>query len=208
MKNSLILIFIMMIIPVANAQRVFHFGMEGGINGSQISGDTYGGYNQPGGYAGIYTRIHIKERYAFQLGIAFSQKGARKIQRPEKGDYSFYDLRLNYIEVPIIFRVNLRKIIGETGLFGAYLTSSSEENLQGPVVPFRPFHKAEFGGYLGAGYKWGENLEFTVRASNSLIPVREHMSGTAFRWNRGQYSAVLTFMLRFTFPSKESRVVG
>ncbi len=48
-----------------------------GINGTQIDGDTYKGYNKPGLMIGMGTYFEVKEDLTFHFSGLFNQKGAQ-----------------------------------------------------------------------------------------------------------------------------------
>lgn len=195
--------FFSVFVPELLAQKTFQVGPVAGIQGSQLSGDTYQGYHQPGIYAGLFTRWQQKEKLSFQFEIAFSQKGARDIANPAKGDFISYDLRLNYIEVPVFIRPQFRGFTLDFGLSFARLINFSEEDQNGPRIPVRPFRNFEFAGLIGAGYEFNDRISFSVRALRSLLPVREHQSSQRFWWNPGQLNSVLCFAAYYTFSGKE-----
>lgn len=192
-----VLSFAFLFITVAKAQLKFQSGPIIGIQGSQISGDTYGGYNMPGVYAGLFTNIRNTDQISFQIEVAYSQKGARKIPDPRNGDLTSYDLRLNYIEIPVFLRPQFKDFSFDIGLSYGQLLGYYENDQFGPRLPVRPFRKFELGGLIGAGYNWGEHLLFSVRVIRSLIPVREHQSTIAFWWNPGQMNNALCFSLAY-----------
>ena len=77
-------------------KNVFTFKPALGINACQIHGDGYSGYNKLGLFGGIAVNAALKSKSSLELGIYFSQKGARHVPRPLKGDYNQYFLNLSY----------------------------------------------------------------------------------------------------------------
>ncbi|MFM8917100.1 MAG: hypothetical protein ACKOGP_05095 [Bacteroidota bacterium] len=43
------------------------------------------------------------------------------------------------------------------------------------------------------------------RFETSLLPIRPHLSGQTYQWNRGQYNTVLLFALQYRFNKAEAR---
>lgn len=201
-RLTFILLLISYINPVAFSQRVFRIGPTLAIQGSQLSGDTYQGYNQPGIYAGLVTNWNQNDRLSFQFEVAFSQKGARHNPNPNKGDFTSYDLRLNYIEIPFFFRIKMKSLLLDAGLAFGRLLNYSELDQNGIRQPERPFYRNEFSGLLGACYPINERLLLFVRAGRSLLPVRAHQSSTAFWWNPGQMNSILCFGANFLLNVK------
>lgn len=193
--NKTFLILFLLFNSTSYSQVSFSAGPVLGIQGSQLSGDTYAGYNKPGLYAGLFANWSSKDDYSWQFEIAFSQKGARHIPNPGKGDYTSYDLRLNYIEIPFFWRPHFKGFTFDVGLSYGRLLGYSEYDQNGVRNPVRSFRKSEFAGLISAGYKWGDHFIFSVRATRSLFPVRDHQSAQYFWWNPGQMNSVLSFNL-------------
>lgn len=84
------------------AQEVFG-GLVFGINGSQVAGDVASGYDKAGIHAGLFAYTFISEKSVFQMELVYSQKGARK-NPTEKNGYQQYLLRLNYVDLPFIYK--------------------------------------------------------------------------------------------------------
>jgi hypothetical protein len=185
-----------------SAQLIFEAGPVIGIQGSQISGDNFGGYNQPGVYAGLYTNVRRNDEVSFQIEVSYSQKGARKIPNARLNDFTSYNLRLNYIEVPFYFRRKFKGFSFDFGFAYGQLLNYFEDNQFGQVMPVRAFRKTDFGGLLGAGYQIREHLTFSVRVVRSLIPVRNHTAQQAFWWNPGQLNNALLFSLSYKLGKK------
>lgn len=180
----------------SRSQSVFHAGAVTGINGSQLSGDTYSGFNQPGLYAGLFASTSLHERFDLRFEVAFTQKGSRHNPNPSKGDYSDYYLRLNYIEIPLIASFTSEKLQPmrfDLGLAYAVLLNASEVSHYNSALLPRPFHSYDFSGLLGLSYQLKEHFCLHLRAYNSLVPVRAHQSGTSWKWNLGQYTTLLYF---------------
>ena len=198
MKSVFYLLFFCFFINFVQAQR-FKGGISAGISTSQISGDTHGGFNKPGITGGGFVKYDFNEIYSGQFEINYIQKGARKSMRQDLGDYTFYLLRLNYIEVPVLIKYRHKQFVFETGPTIAALLSFTEENENGELPLLRGFHKYEAAFALGINYHFTDKLDMNWRYTNSVLPVREHLSGETFRWNRGQYSSVLAFTLHYQF---------
>lgn len=79
-----------------------------GANLSQIDGDYYFGYNQPGLRFGIETQYLISPKSFVTVGLGYSQTGARST-RSERGDAGGkgIQLRISSIEVPLLFNYRL-----------------------------------------------------------------------------------------------------
>ncbi len=197
MKNILSLITFVFLNIAAYCQ--FNFGVIGGFNGSQVSGDDLGGFNKFGGFGGIYTNIDASDNLNIEMEMVYTQKGSRKQARPNKFDFNSYLLQLNYIEVPLLFNFKVKGLGIEIGPSVATLLSFKEADQNGVFVSTRNFFKTEASFNAGVQYSFNKNLKGVFRFTNSVIPIRKHASGATYRLNLGQYNTVLTIMLKYSF---------
>lgn len=181
------------------AQERFRMGVTAGLNGTQVSGDELAGFDKLGAFGGVFVNRQLNEIWSAELAIVYSQKGSRKIADPENGDLFSYDLKLDYIEIPVTFRYGHQDFQFEVGPSFGTLISWSEENQNGPVQANRDFKEFEVGMNLGVIYNFSPNFGVNFRFNNSVLPIRPHASGATFRLNFGQYNTVLTLALRGSF---------
>ncbi|WP_149208044.1 porin family protein [Flavobacterium johnsoniae] len=102
------------------------FGVKGGFNMSNLygSGDDVDDNNILYGFnAGVYATLPISDFVAIQPEILFTTKGAKlEYSGLVDGDAKF---KLNYIEVPLLVRVNITKNFNvHAGGYASYLVSS------------------------------------------------------------------------------------
>jgi len=103
------------------------FGVKGGFNMSNLygSGDDVDDNNVLYGFnAGVYATLPISDFIAIQPEILFTTKGAKLEYNNAlvSGDAKF---KLNYIEVPLLVRVNITKNFNvHAGGYASYLVSS------------------------------------------------------------------------------------
>ena len=129
-----------------NKPSIFTFKPSLGLNGCQVHGDNAAGYNKLGMHGGILVNSYFTEKLSLDLGIVFTQKGARKNQDPENGDFSYFRVNLNYIEIPILLNYKLNKHYFLT--FGpslAYLINYTEDTEVGNWNGVYPFNDFEYG---------------------------------------------------------------
>ena len=191
-----ILILSLLVLPVLILKaQDFNGGVLAGLAASEISGDRLSGPNKAGIYAGAYVNRYFSLRSSVQMELDFIQKGSRS--NPDStNNYESYLLRLNYIELPVHYRYDfIERASFEVGLsFGVLIHSYEEANgyewTAGP--DFKPI---DLSLNFGLFYELVENLRINVRYSNSILAVRPHSQGQTYRWNRGQYNEVLSFVL-------------
>ncbi|MFN8231537.1 MAG: outer membrane beta-barrel protein [Bacteroidia bacterium] len=184
-----------------------------GFNACQIHGDNFAGYDKFGALVGIGVRANFKPKYSMALEISFSQKGSRHNQNPVKGDFTFYRVNLNYVDISLMTRVFLNKVyFVNLGFGGNYLINYQEDNQFGNWNNVWPFEKFEFSLNTGFGRKINENFNVEVRAGNSLLPIRPYglnatgifyPNAVARFFNKGLYNNILSLVLTYKINLKK-----
>jgi hypothetical protein len=193
MKKFLPLIAFVMIALTAASQR-FHGGVMAGGVASQVQGDTYGGFYKLGVYCGGFVGFDVGKFSTLQMELDFIQKGSRKNTNPDKGDEEFYLLRLNYIEVPLIWQVHfLKRITFEMGPAMDVLISSYEETQDGEIENVVPLRPVNLNALAGLSCDIIPSLKVNLRFIMSITTIR-HGSTTGYytrfgTW--GQYNDLL-----------------
>jgi hypothetical protein len=201
--------------PSLLAQR-FKGAVMGGMNIAQVDGDEVYGYRKVGGQFGVAAILPIK-KFDVTLETLFNQKGAReKQQYPDDtiNGYIYngaYDLRLNYVEVPVLahYTDKDRYTVGLGFSYGR-LVSFSEVEHDGEVPPYSDtvaFNKNDWDVLLDLQIRVWKQLKFNVRFSYSMAPIRERtyqdIRGQGIDpWTRKQYNNMLTFRLVYVFNEK------
>jgi len=184
----------------------FSGGIRLGLTGSEVSGDRLAGPNKAGFTASAYTSLFLTEDAGIQLEISYIQKGSRSTPS-EKNNYYSYKFKLDYVEMPILFKYELkelnvdivRKLGLELGLGFSYLVRSYEEEDGRECEPGEnpAFNKFETGIIAGMYYPLSSSLYFGFRFSNSLTPIRPHAFNSSVWYNKGQYHTVWSFSLYY-----------
>jgi hypothetical protein len=184
-----------------------------GMNACQIHGDSYSGYNKFGFLAGVAVNARVGEKTSLQLGFYFSQKGARHNPNFKTGDYSYYRLNLNYIDLPLSLRYFANdKYFITLGPSIAYLFSYSENINYTNMTGVYRFNKYEVGLNFGLGRKISEKFLIEVRCSNSITSIRDYgitskifyPNPVARFFNKGFYSNILSLIVSYNFDFGES----
>jgi hypothetical protein len=183
-----------------------------GLNASQIHGDAYDGFDKAGLFAGIAVNAFFDEKSSLEFGFYFSQKGARHIPKPQKGDLDFYFVNLNYLDLPLLYRHNLNKSFFITlGPSFAYLINYYEEINYANFTGSYRFNQFEYTVNFGLGKKIKEKFSVEVRTTNSLFPTRDYggIISTVFYpnpvaqfFNKGFYNNVLTLFCAYKIDLK------
>lgn len=207
--KKFIVSFIVLFPTLLISQGVFTVKGVFGINGCQIHGDSYSGYDKFGIIAGPVVNARLSERSSVELGFFFSQKGSRHNPNHKIGDYTFYRIHLNYIDLPLMLRFMLNeKYYLTLGPSMAYLISYSEQNEFGDWTGTNPFSKTEVGVNIGLGGEINEKWAIELRSSNSITPIRGYGGLTsrvyypnfiARAFNQGLYSNILSLFMTYKF---------
>ncbi len=187
------------------AQDRFKAALKAGISTSQVAGDTYSGFNKAGINAGASVATKLNEKWNLQFEIMYAQKGSKHIGDQSKGDYAYYIMRLDYIEIPLLLGYKHKKFTLEFGPGYSYLISGKEYDAYGIIQNALPFKKTELNGNIGISYTIYTNWKFTSRYTNSLLPIRGFTSGASVWYNHGQRNNVLSFTLSYTFGNGETK---
>ncbi len=184
----------------------------GGFNACQIHGDNFSGYNKFGVNFGLQVNTKLGNKTSFNIGIGYSQKGTRKNQKPEDGDFTFYRVNLHYAEVPLLMEFKLNKLYYLTlGGNVGYLFHYTEDNEFGNWNGVYPFNDFEFSCTAGLGRKLKEPWLVEVRTTNSFWPIREYgiianqvffPNALARFFNKGLYNNILSVSLLYKIKPK------
>lgn len=204
MRKTICIVLFIALFTIAKAQSKFGGGLTAGLAISQVSGDDLSGFNKPGAFAGVFGNYAFNSRNWFQAEINFIQRGSYKAPKDE--DNTLYSLNLNYIEVPLLYKIMPRgnHFIFEIGPSVSYLISAKEKSEIGEITTNPAFKKTGLDIQGGINYRMGKGFLVNFRASQSLLQVRNHQGDVSFRLNRGQYITTLSFTLRYDFNTENN----
>jgi len=186
---------------LGSAQLEFSGGLELGAVTSQVSGDALAGYDKFGLCVGPYVRATFSESSSARMSILYINKGSRRNANPDNNDFRTYVLKLDYLEVPILYNYTYESFRAELGIAAGVLINS-EEIETGISRPFlQPFESTEFSIVAGLNYSFTENLFVNTRFSQSIIPVRKSPStvNAGSFYEAGQYNTVIQLMFGYEF---------
>ncbi|HSG67829.1 MAG TPA: porin family protein [Bacteroidales bacterium] len=199
MKKILLTIVFASILVFGFSQR-FNGGAMIGLIAGQVAGDTYSGYSKVGPAAGFFVNFQPADHSSIQLELAYMQKGSRKSANTVKEDYDSYLLRLNYIEMPLLYRYHIRWFALEAGPSLGFFMSGYEE-YNGEDVKADDFASVTFQLNFGVVFTVAENWKFGIRTNNSLTNLRNQTyTGHVSRfWTHGQFSDLILFSVGYQF---------
>ncbi len=201
--RSLFLFLCMSLLIQKTFSQSFNAGMQGGMSATQVTGDGLGGFDKPGLFAGFMVNYPISDRADIQLEMNFIQKGSRGNAKPTAGNYDSYLLRLNYVELPLMVRFELKKPLRiELGLQFAYLINAREFDLYGevspdPSIPY--FHDLDFSGFGGLNYQIKDHWAISLRYAYSIIAIRPKPTTVTYRYDGGLFNEVLCTSVQYLF---------
>ncbi len=180
----------------------FGGGLIAGMSTSQVAGDMLGGFNKIGLLAGAYTSLKIKENLKLQFEIVYIEKGSRNPNMHEHNhpNSERIEINLSYIEMPLTVNLQQTENLGvELGIISAFNISATwNRPYEKNILALNPqYKKYDLGVCAGINYHITDNIILNTRISNSIIPIRPHVSGATNNWNKGQYNTVLSFAIHY-----------
>lgn len=216
-----IISLLLILTGIAGFAQKFNGGIAFGLANTDVFGTdpTDVDFNKVGFTIGLYTELPLNEKSDLRMEMNYIQKGSYippnfAADSVANGPDTSLRLRLNYIEIPIIFSHKFIFKIGgkpidrfsfEIGPSIGILVSSSVNISQtgfGPIVG-SPYKRFDFSAAVGFSYRIFDNLKFHFRYENSFLPIRKHPSGAIsfynLRPNIGETNMVFTYSLSYTF---------
>ncbi len=212
MKKSIFIFIVTATVVLfgANALKaqVFQGEVIGGFNLTQVDGDEVYGYHRIGAQLGLAAILPIK-KWDITLETLFSQKGSfRRSNYPGDSLNGQYDLRLNYVEVPLLVHYTDRQVIG-AGIGFSYgrLVYAKEIEHKGNGTPYSDsvkFNKDDFNFVAEVQFRIHRGLKFDIRFSYSILPIRQrtYYLNVPEPFTRKEYNNALTFRLVYVFNDK------
>lgn len=216
MRNTLLLLFLALYATAfsqtdySGRKDNFILGVTAGGTFSQVDGDTYSGYHQPGFTGGGFVYKPISKYWDVQFEIVFKQKGSSKTADVKNEDYAEYYINLNYVELPIVARYHFGRFSAEGGLYFGTLISSKEGDTNGDFDEgeTNAFTTFEMGTLVGLNFHFTPKLWINAKLGYSLTPIREPYDGNIeiyqpvkhiFTRKPGEYNNVMSFALYYAF---------
>ncbi|HAH60429.1 MAG: porin family protein [Lentimicrobiaceae bacterium] len=195
----------------AQAQRIMG-AVFTGFNASQVDGDEVYGYKKFGLNIGAAAIIPIDDKWSISLENAYSEKGAH--QRPRFLDSldGSYDLKLNYLEVPLMVHFTDKDIVtfGAGMSWGRLIGISEQRNgyeMAGTTLESGIYRNADLNLLLDVRFRLYKRFHFDVRYAYSIRPIatREIIdSKTGYPNIREQYNGLFSFRIMYKFNEQIS----
>ena len=175
-----VLLFVM---TVGLLGQKFNAGVFGGINVSQVSGDSYQGFNKLGINAGFFVNRLIDQHFYWQAELKYSTRGVYK--GPSDGDQTLYKSSYHIVELPLSVNYLFNeKILVELGTSPEVLIATLYWDENGLLDSSSYPENRRFGlsVFAGIGYWFSERMMAGLRYTNSALPFRDPEE-----WNNPQY---------------------
>jgi opacity protein-like surface antigen len=195
----------------SNAQR-FTGKLIAGINGSQIDGDNFSGFNQGGLLAGFGAAFTIDEHWSVGPEFLYSMKGSRTtLEQMEELGLPRIIYKLNYFDVPVIATYAVKPGFRcMAGLSVNYLLVAKIDNggNLGFVDRRDLFKNFDYQCLLGMEYEIFDNVWLQGRWSYSIVSTNA-VGTNNFSFpsgiRGGYFNNLLQFSLRFDMLRGESQ---
>jgi len=199
MKQIYAIVFFLLLSASVSVAQKFQGGVAAGLVGSQVAGDTYSGFDKPGAYVGIWVRLAVNDRSSVQTELSYFQKGSRHNPDEKRQNYTFYLMRLGYIEMPFLYQYHLKnKITLEVGPSFSFLLHSYEE-MDYQEITYGEFSLINPSFMAGIGFPLTEKLSAHFRMNSSLLSIRkDDVNGSVYRlFDHGQYNDCILFFVSY-----------
>lgn len=201
MKKNILVLAAVLMFGLSNAQEA-KFGLKGGLNISNFTGDTEGadlqsriGYN-----IGAFVAIKFSEKFTLQPEVLYSAQGVNFENfgaEVEGLGYYTADIKLKtaYINVPVMFKYYAaEKFSIEAGPQIGFLTSAkTETKLNGFSQTVEQdmkdsFETIDFGLNFGAGYDFTEHFSAGARYNLGLSNIAKTEQGDDTKLHNSVFS--------------------
>lgn len=192
-------------------------GLIFGLNMSQVDGDEVAGYKKPGLNAGATAIIPFGDVWSVSIETLLSQQGAFE-KYPRSWDsvltidmIPYYNLRLNYVQVPFLVHYNDKDIVTAGLGFAWSRLANGKEIEHGKLIDWEGFGSARRGPYdrndlsalVDIRFRLKNRLHFNFRFQYSMFSIREREYFTNIdSWKRNQYNNNLSFRVIYIFNEK------
>lgn len=190
MKKSILAIAIAFLgINAASAQESPLFGVKGGINFSNFSGDGINSYNDPDGRTsfnlGLLAEIPLSERFSIQPEVLYSGQGYDIADRNDADDIEY---QLDYINVPVLAKFYVVEGLSlEAGPQVGFLVNteidydpSGTNDNNSISLDDDQFNKVDLSVALGASYKFRGGFFVNARYNAGLSDIYDDSANTYF----------------------------
>ncbi|AWK02804.1 PorT family protein [Flavobacterium crocinum] len=180
MRNFFLAAIAVMSFGVVNAQDI-KFGVKGGVNLSNFTGDIEDASSKVGFHVGGFAEFKLSDKFAIQPELLYSAQGAKF-----EDSFSKEKVSMSYLNIPIMAKYYIiDKLSVEAGPQAGFLLSAKsnwESSYNGKVASGKDnikdiFKTTDFSFNVGAGYDFTENLSAGLRYNFGLSNISDSKEG-------------------------------
>ena len=200
----IVLVCLLELLSTRSFAQSFKAGLILGANTSQITGDALRGFDRISPNLGLFVNREFGKKFSMQLEMQYLGKGSRKNMGAKDSIPTFYVLRLNYIEVPLLLSYAIKpKILlvagPSIGVLISYKEADLYGDLKGQYSPKEQFKRIDYSGSFGGSWLINDSWTLNVLASNSIVPVRNYDGQISERLLHGQMNKSIMIRLYYKF---------
>lgn len=207
MKTIKKLVLLFLLIPsITNAQEHFNWGLKEGISRSQVSGNMYKGFHKSGFAGGAFIKARLFGNWTAAIDVMYTECGSMRRSNYTSGYVNSYFLQLNYIQIPLLFQYHISRVGIEFGPgYGLLMRTKEIIVTDGISYPgTKRFNKDEININFGVTYSFSSRFGYSIRYTNSIVPIRRNGDNSAKWFQYGQKNNVFVLCLTYEFGSEGS----
>ena len=195
-----------------------------GLNMSQIDGDNAHGYHRYGlhGGLGAIVPVYQKDYFSFDIAleVAYNQRGSYQRQQYKEDENGFtgeYDIRLNYLEVPLLFYFSDKNLasVGIGASYGRLIGLKEYEHGKPTNVNLTyngpdKYNLNDFCFLADAKIRLYERLKLGIRFQYSMAKIRTrdfYLINGEYEETRDQYNNCITARLIYVFNEDRTQYI-
>ncbi|BAX82206.1 porin family protein [Labilibaculum antarcticum] len=167
--KKLVLLFAIIAIGTSSFAQDIKYGVKGGLNLANFSGDDLNGDSKADIYFGGFMRMTLSEWLAFQPELVYSRQGSSDDSEGIESKF-----KTNFLNIPLLLRA---KMLGSDKLYaiagpqvGIHLSSELEED--GDSMDFdKGMRDMDFSVVLGLEYELNTQFSIEVRYNFGLSEI-------------------------------------
>ncbi len=198
-SGTVLVIMIMFIMAGSVSGQEFNAGFFGGLNISQVRGDSYQGFKKMGFNAGVFVNRLIDQDFYWQAEIKYGTRGV--YEGPTDTNATLYRSSYHILELPLsVHYLFDEKFILEMGISPEVLITTVFWDENGILDESSYPDNRRFGlsVFAGIGYWFTDRTMAGFRYTNSAVPFRDPEEWNNAQ-NRGFFHNVLSFDLAYRF---------
>ena len=190
----ILMLVLSVLMSVSIKGQQLNMAVFGGVNVSQVHGDSYAGFHKLGFSGGFLVNAMIDRNFYWQAEIKYGTRGVYK--GPSDGDETLYRSSYHILELPLsVHYLHDEKLMFEIGTSPELLIAAVYWDEYGVMDPSSSPENRRFGlnVFGGVGYWFKPRFLVAFRYSNSAIPFRDPQE-----WNNPQYRGYFHNVFSFT----------